>query len=269
MFHDIGAVSWANHDLLAALDDFLGVYEMRPLRDNAGGVGPLHSFYLWFLLRRLRPAFVIESGVWKGQSTWLIEKAAPEAAIFAIEPDLDRVVYRSPNAEYLDIDFARADWRGVEPARTVVFFDDHRNALDRLRQCLWAGFRHIVFEDNYAAHGDCYSMRRILGGTGFRADIPLWPPSLYKVRRYIERYLSEPFQRIGASTHDRAAAMKHIETYYEFPPVFRHERTRWGDAWDSLGTKPALLEAALAGRYPAFHADTGYTWFAYVALKAG
>ncbi|KAI8018253.1 hypothetical protein LOK49_LG04G02711 [Camellia lanceoleosa] len=43
----------------------------------------------------------------------------------------------------------------------LVFFDDHQNELKQLKQALKAGFRHLVFEDNYdTVTGDHYSFRQ-------------------------------------------------------------------------------------------------------------
>ena len=67
-----------------SLPEFIEVYRRRPIRDNAGGMGLNHSFATWFILRQMQPRLVVESGVWRGHSTWLIEQAAPDAEIVAI-----------------------------------------------------------------------------------------------------------------------------------------------------------------------------------------
>ena len=86
---DLGTPSWTDRDLLAEIEPFLSVFGDRPLKHNPGGMGAPHCFYVWFLVRWLRPQTVIESGVFKGQSTWLIEQAAPQARIFSIDPRPD------------------------------------------------------------------------------------------------------------------------------------------------------------------------------------
>lgn len=149
-----------------------------------------------------------------------------------------------------------------------MFFDDHQNSVQRLRECLWWGFKHIAFDDNYSPpHGDCYSLRRVLMGAGFRFDAPIWPPSGYKARRFLERFLSEPLHRIDPNDHDRHAALRHIKTYYEFPPTFQREKTRWGDDWGSHNTKPPIFDTDQATEYPTLFRDDAYSWFAYVELK--
>ena len=77
---------WRDDEVLTELDSFLAAYaEQRELfgprarRDPKGGVnyggnGMFHSFALWFLVRRLRPSAVIESGVHKGATSWLLRR---------------------------------------------------------------------------------------------------------------------------------------------------------------------------------------------------
>lgn len=46
---------------------------------------------------------------------------------------------------------AQVDWSslGVNPAETMVLFDDHQDQMMRLEQAQALGFIHIVFDDNY------------------------------------------------------------------------------------------------------------------------
>ena len=83
---------------------------------------------------------VIESGVFKGQSTWLIEKTLPNCKILSIDIDLSKREYISKRAEYSNIDFKDQDFSNI-PDDTLVFFDDHVNHLERL-QLLSMTFRH-------------------------------------------------------------------------------------------------------------------------------
>jgi hypothetical protein len=84
--------------MLAALPEFSDIYERRPIRDNKGGMRAPHCFAAWFMLRKLRPTAVVESGLWRGQGTWLIEQACPDADLYCIDIDLGRLEYRSPRA---------------------------------------------------------------------------------------------------------------------------------------------------------------------------
>uniref|UniRef100_A0A804R8Q0 Uncharacterized protein n=1 Tax=Zea mays TaxID=4577 RepID=A0A804R8Q0_MAIZE len=67
------------------------------------------------------------------------------------------------------VDFGSIDWgrllrnHGISDSEKVlIFFDDHQSELKRLKQALKAGFRHLIFEDNYDT-GTCdhYFLRHI------------------------------------------------------------------------------------------------------------
>ena len=61
--------------------------------------------------KKIKPKFVIESGVWKGQSTWLIEKTLPKAKILALDVKLNKREYisKSKNVIYSNKDFKFLD----------------------------------------------------------------------------------------------------------------------------------------------------------------
>lgn len=270
---DFGRAVWSREDLLSEIDTFLQTYDKRPLRENSGGMCAPHSFYTWFTLRRLKPETVIESGVFRGHSTWLIEQALPDADIVSIDPRLDVVQYHSARARYTEMDFSACDWSQTDPATTLAFFDDHQNAYQRLQQCKWFGFRDVIFEDNYSVnHGDVYSLKKAFAGCGFEP-----PGKLTKRRNLLSFKKKKRGRAIGArsaavapNTTDATYILRNIETYFEFPPVCRASLTRWGDPWDDTvyPTKAALLTEVPDGDRAIFQADaTSYTWLCYVRLK--
>ena len=75
------------------------------------------------------PKFIIESGIYKGQGTWLFRQACPEANIFSIDPVLENRVYIDNEVTYFTEDFSTILWnKYVNPDETLCFFDDHQNA---------------------------------------------------------------------------------------------------------------------------------------------
>ncbi|KAL7162489.1 hypothetical protein ACSBR2_042891 [Camellia fascicularis] len=172
-------VEWTSKDLLKGLEEFVPIYETRPIKNNMYGMGFDHSFGLWFIARWLKPDLMIESGVFKGHSTWVLRQAMPDKPIVSLSPRHPEK-YLNKGPAYVDgnctyfagkdfVDFGSLSWRSVmkkhritDPSRILVFFDDHQNELKRLKQALKAGFRHLVFEDNYdTGTGDHYSFRQI------------------------------------------------------------------------------------------------------------
>lgn len=88
-----------------------------------------HMFATWFMLKKLNPTTVIGSGIWKGQSTWLIEKALSNAKVYSIGLNLERLYYKSDNVTYFDKDFSLLIGLKEDKENTLLFFDDHQNAF--------------------------------------------------------------------------------------------------------------------------------------------
>lgn len=172
-------VAWTRNDLLRGLKEFVPVYKTRPIKNNRFGMGFDHSFGLWFMARWLQPDLMIESGAFKGHSTWVLRQAMPHKPIISITPrHPEKYLQKGPayvdaNCKYYAgksfIDFGNIKWQGVmeeygikDYTRVFLFFDDHQNELRRFQQALQAGFQHLVFEDNYdTGTGDHYSLRQI------------------------------------------------------------------------------------------------------------
>ncbi|XP_065867536.1 uncharacterized protein [Euphorbia lathyris] len=173
-------VEWTSKDLQKGLEEFVPIYETRPIKNNMYGMGFDHSFGLWFIARWLKPDLMVESGAFKGHSTWVLRQAMPDKPIISVSPRHPEKYLRKGPA-YVDenctyfagkdfVDFGNMDWKTVmkkkhgitDLSRVLIFFDDHQNELKRVKQALNAGFRHLVFEDNYdTGTGDHYSLRQI------------------------------------------------------------------------------------------------------------
>ncbi len=267
----IGHTDWSNADIKAELDTFAKVYAKKPVSHNDGGMKSPHAFALWFMLRRLQPDCVVESGVWKGQSTWLIEQAVPDARIFCIDINFKNLQYRSKRAVYFDKDFSTIQWQEEIANRenTVLFFDDHQSAFDRIPQAIYYGFKHLIFEDNYPANtGDCYSLKKVLMQAGHT------PIVLKDWKSQVKRIfgLEKQSAAVIPNKQDMDYLVSVLDTYYEFPPVYQKAYTRWGAPWsnDAIPTpSPILTGAAASPTEYLFDSESGdYTWICYTKIKA-
>lgn len=259
----IGDFGWSREDFLSELKDFHAAYLERPIKDNHGGMSSSHLFLLWFLLRKLRPTTVIESGVFQGQGTWLIEKALPTAQLNCIDIDWSKLKYKSTRATYFSQDFATIDWGTLDKSKTFVFFDDHMNAFQRTLDCARLGFKHIAFEDNYypANVGDVYSVKLALAGLGYQPtrDIRYWLNRLRGIRHDVA---------VRPNTDDAAKLKQVIEVYREMPPIFLPAMSRWGYAYTTLPTEAPILTEIEADWQRIFQEEAKwYTWLAYLRLK--
>lgn len=266
---DIGNVGWTRDDMRAAYTEFKDLYKNRPMATNENGMKAPHAFLTWFMLRQCAPTLIVESGVWRGQGTWFIEQACPKADIVCLDVDLSPVTYRAANAEYIESDFDIVDFSGRDLSSALCFFDDHQNAVARVQQMLWKGFRTAIFEDNYPAGvGDCYSLKQALSGVG-QAPPPKQDqrsPSLVKRLRGKGQAVQDR-PTVPANTTHKNGLMSRLKTYYEGPPLLRLDQTRWGAAWtnDLYPTKPALFSDSEADAVMRDEAPF-YTWMCFVEL---
>ena len=54
---------YTKSEISVFLDEFYSLYNERPVKDNTGGMKASHMFAFWFLLKKINPEAVIESGV--------------------------------------------------------------------------------------------------------------------------------------------------------------------------------------------------------------
>ena len=249
---------WTDQDLINALPDFMRVYENRPLKTNKGGMEIQHAFFAWFTARWLRPEAIIESGVFKGQGTWFLHQGHSDAEIFALDPKPQLREVTIEGAHYLDSDFSRCDWTQINAANSLVLFDDHQNSLERVKQALWFGFRHILIDDNYCpGRGDNYSLKEAMLGAGHSH-----PRSIRRKLGDLLRSLrgwQTSTDNIRPNISDRVYLLRNVD-YYEFPPVYLSERNRWGDHWSD--TKQPLMASPPK---PFIEQAASYTWMCYVS----
>ena len=245
---------WDRTDILAYLPEFYELYSSRPIDDNTGGMKSAHMFNIWYILKKLKPKVIIESGVWMGQGTWFFEKACPESMIVCIDPNLNFRKYISPTAQYTTQDFLTIDWsKAIDTSESLVFFDDHQNSAHRLSHCNKHGFKHVVVEDNYPYNqGDCCSPKKILSQKEYVIDSNA-------VRTYYPPNKTE-FEMVT----------NNVDYYQEMPPIFTDKKTRWGDSWNENYETPQPL---LSGpedeyKYPIFFQERfDYTWICYMQMN--
>ena len=223
------------------------------------------------MLRKLRPEIVVESGVWKGQGTWLIEQALPKAQLICFDVDFSNFIYKSEKAEYIQGDVKYYNWNKCNDREKILFFfDDHQNAFDRI---IWAkhnGFKHFIFEDNYPSlQGDCYSLKKVFMQNGFNKY-----KERYDIKSRIKLLLAYLNIRadsgyINPNSKHSQFLIKILETYYEFPPVVKKSLTRWGDEWnenDYPTEKPIINDSSQAPLLFSNEAQY-YTWICYAKIK--
>lgn len=244
---------WNIDEMRSHLDEFYDLYTKRPIKDNDGGMKSPHMFPSWFIIKKMKPKLIIESGVWKGLGTWFFENASPDSKIVSLDPNPQYRIYTSPKVMYSTQDFSSINWNNnsFDVDDTLVFIDDHQNSLDRVKQCLHFGFSKVIFEDNYPFdQGDCYSIKKILSGKNYCIDSA--------GRRTYH----------NAVPSDKEFLENSINYYQEMPPISIGEKTRWGNLWSEYDTPPQILTKDELNKYPDLMKEIwDYTWICYLELK--
>jgi len=240
---------WKNEELKLEIKNFYDVYSKKPISNNDGGMKFPHMFLTWFLIKTIKPKYLIESGVWRGLGTWIIEQASPDTKIFSIDPNPQYRIYTSSRVEYFTEDFSKLNF-DINPDETLVFFDDHQNSLDRIKQSKSKNFNKLIFEDNYPhTQGDCYSIKKILSGNDFIMD--------YAGNRI----------HYQANLEDKEYLLNTLKVYQEMPPIYCSTYTRWGTPWSEYQTPEALLNDNEIEQYKDVKPEMNdYTWLCYVEI---
>jgi len=135
-----------------AVMEFLETYKRRPVVDNRGGSGFHNCFWMFVIARILRPSLIVESGVWRGQSSWILSAASPGATLHGFDLDLRKAPPSSASIRYHEMDWAGFAFGEVDPSDSLCFFDCHVNQALRVREAYDRGFRLLLFDDNPPIH---------------------------------------------------------------------------------------------------------------------
>jgi len=205
------------------LDEFMENIYFDEIQLNDGGMKINDMFSFYFLLTRMKPTVVVESGIWKGYSTKIIRKTlGNDVKILCLDPlDITKDGFRDDNVNttYLIgatfVDFEQLDLSeyGIDIVNDVdgvlCIFDDHQNAAQRMSQCLQKGVKHVFFSGNYPVNaGSHYSIQHLIDNDQ-RNVFDLGNQYYYSINTLPQIDLSQRESLIGR-----------IRIYVIFPNVF-------------------------------------------------
>mmetsp|Transcript_103204 Transcript_103204/g.292378 ORF Transcript_103204/g.292378 Transcript_103204/m.292378 type:complete len:338 (-) Transcript_103204:320-1333(-) len=226
-----GQDHWGSAEMIKELPEFAKVYARRPITNDVGGVSHNHAFALWFTIRKLRPKHIIESGVWKGQTTWLMRQAAGNStSLFSFDP-FDRAEYREDHAllpgKYFMgtgfTDLSEIDWDTLIPEHerqdTLVMLDDHMSAIRRAKELVRWGFVHLWYDDNFSLESSHYRGAGCYSFSAMCSQVFL-PPQQQTVE--LKDHWGLTVKAISMPEHEanRKYLLDHLDTYFEFPAIY-------------------------------------------------
>lgn len=151
-FRTIAAHPASSQDFYELIKEFFEIFRDRPQKDNTHGSGFHNAFWIYLYCKLFNPDLIVESGVWKGHTTWLMEQACPEAKVFGFDRNLKNLEYFDLKAELFENDWEKHQFPNFDPDRAFVFFDDHVDNAKRILEAKEKGFKHLIIDDNPPAH---------------------------------------------------------------------------------------------------------------------
>ena len=221
------------------LTPFLEIYKNRPIKNNQSGMKIDHCFALFCFLNKIKPDYIIESGVWKGQTTWLIKRVLKKSKIFSIDIDLSNREVIYDDVKYLNKDISKYNWKKLNKNKTVIIFDDHVCFSKRLDFIKKNKFKHIIFDDNLPNHHISYYTPKMIYERQYLIKKEFIKYSnIYRLIKFVIRYFKNEFkgniklnfnykfikitypENISEELNKKFLSIrKKIKIYYEFPPL--------------------------------------------------
>lgn len=134
--------------LLNSVERYEKIFRNSKIRDLNGGFGFNNGLFFYILISHFQPKKILESGVWRGYSTYLIDQATSiDSEILCFDINLDKREFISKKASYFEselslvpeVNFSKIDF---------ALFDDHVSIYDRLKFCLKNEIEIIVVDDD-------------------------------------------------------------------------------------------------------------------------
>ena len=137
-------------DVEAEVRRFYDSYLGTPFRHPSGGSRFGNLLWLNLIAKSLQPDVIVDSGTYKGASSWAMCYGAPDAKTLSFDIDLSRLDFRSKNVEYIERDWATYNFDPYQNKTCLVYFDDHLDQGKRLKEAADRKFQVAIFDDDFS-----------------------------------------------------------------------------------------------------------------------
>lgn len=138
-----------------AFDDYIRDFfeELVPgtpdeLINKAGSTSFQGLLPLWIAAQELKPSQVVESGVFVGGSLRMFRAVLPDARIDAYDISFGPLAYHDSTINYVESEWSLSPPDIADGGSTLAFFDDHIDAVRRLKEARALNIRWVLFDDN-------------------------------------------------------------------------------------------------------------------------
>lgn len=134
--------------IAADIDAYQKAFESWPHKDLSGGMGFNNGLFLYCFVAAIQPKTIIESGVWRGYTTFILDHAsAQQSELHCFDINLSKLSWRSPRATYYENDMCQTNLKASSKP-SLGFFDDHVSHYDRFMSGHALGMKGMVFDDD-------------------------------------------------------------------------------------------------------------------------
>ncbi len=199
------------------IDEYCEVFSKTPIKDMNSGFGFNEGLFLFCIIKIIKPTLVIESGIMKGFTTYIIDSATEvDSIINCYDINFDNIEYRSKKAKYFNNDINQNP-PNLKNHRVLAFWDDHTSQLDRLEFSIKNHIKYNIFDDD-------------LGFLNFHSDG--WPPipsitMLFELKRNVVNtnhinWLSRGRKgKIFINKFNKNNAIENVLVHKKFENLFR------------------------------------------------
>jgi len=141
-------LKYSKKKLVKYVEEFELVFMESPVKEHESGFGYNEGVFFYSILRIINPELVIESGVMKGFTTYLIDSATNnDCKIFSYDINFDNKVFNSKKAQYINSDISKKIPL-IKNKKVVALWDDHTSQLDRLKFSQEHNIEFNFFDDD-------------------------------------------------------------------------------------------------------------------------
>jgi hypothetical protein len=137
--------------ILELIRQFRALFMSVPFGITPGGSGFNSCLNLYLVAKLLQPSVMLESGSFKGMSSWVLRNAAPQADLHCFDLTFSRLKYRHHSIHYHERDMTAEPFRFAASDKVLAFFDDHVNQAQRITDSRNKNVNFIVFDDSHPA----------------------------------------------------------------------------------------------------------------------
>ena len=147
-FLELSNLKYDKSEVEGYLDEFDYVFNKSPIKEHESGFGYNEGVFFYTLLKIINPEIVIESGVMKGFTTYLIDKATHDnCKIYSYDINFENNMFNSKKATYINTDITNKI-PSIKNKKTVALWDDHTSQMDRLKFSQEYNIQYNFFDDD-------------------------------------------------------------------------------------------------------------------------